>query len=155
MKSFFIFLISLIIGIIIGISVTIIEPDFIKPYFSVFSIGKLDSIEGKVIMKILEQDKLLLTVHTPQGATLATFNKKVSEIDLLVEKGDSVTLSLRKYKPFIKNPIIKSVKKGEQIEKEEEIEMLPETSESPTDIDKVDDNTLEIEKHDDEVVTTE
>ncbi len=155
MKSFFIFLISLIIGIVIGISVTIIEPDFIKPYLSGFSIGKLNSIEGYVIMKQLEQDKLLLTVHAPQGATLATFDKKVSEIDLLVEKGDSITLSLRKYKPFIKNPIIKSVKKGGQIEKEEETELSPDASESSTDIEKVDDNTLETEKHEDEDVTVE
>lgn len=57
---------------------------------------------------------MLLTVSTPQGALLATFTQQLSEIDLLVEERDEVTLGLAQYAPFIHDPVIKGVMKPDQ-----------------------------------------
>jgi len=42
---------------------------------------------------------------------LATFDKKVPEIDLLVAQGDSVTLGVQAYRPFIQEPDLLGVRK--------------------------------------------
>ncbi|MBI2369318.1 MAG: hypothetical protein HYV08_03620 [Deltaproteobacteria bacterium] len=58
-----------------------------------------------------EEDRLLLTVLTPRGAILATFRQKVAEIDLLVDVGDTLTLGLPRYEPFLADPRIERVRK--------------------------------------------
>jgi hypothetical protein len=55
----------------------------------------LGSVEGTVEAEQLEDGRLLLTLSTPNGVTLATFTKNIAEIDLLVEAGDRVTLAAR------------------------------------------------------------
>jgi hypothetical protein len=70
-------------------------------------------VEGRVTAELPEADRLLLTVSTQEGATLVTFNRKMKEIDLLVDAGDSVTLDLKYYSPFVTNPAILRVRKAE------------------------------------------
>ncbi len=57
------------------------------------------------------RDRLLLTVQTSQGSFLVTFKKKVAEIDLLVQQGDTLTLALRRYEPFVDEPAIERVRR--------------------------------------------
>jgi len=69
-------------------------------------------IEGTVIRKHHDQDRLLLTMTTETGeAILATFTLRVLEIGLLVDQGDTVTFKLRQYTPFVEDPEIKRVTK--------------------------------------------
>jgi hypothetical protein len=42
---------------------------------------------------------------------LATFTERVAEIDLLVAPGDTVTLGVPRYQPFVENPSFEGVKK--------------------------------------------
>lgn len=111
MKKKIIILIFLI-GVILGIGGTIFVPNLIAPYLPEVIHSKGTAVGGVVIAKQQKAAWLLLTVNTPQGAILATFKKKVAEIELLVEKGDTIVLLLREYKPFVDNPIIKQVTKG-------------------------------------------
>ena len=110
MKAWMIVLI-LLIGVALGVSGTILAPKLAGPYLPESFRAKTEVVEGEVDRKLREQDRLLLTVQTSQGTVLATFKQKVAEIDLLVQKGDTVTLALRRYEPFVENPAIERVRK--------------------------------------------
>jgi len=56
-------------------------------------------------------DRLLLTVQTSDGTILATFKKKITEIDLLVAEGDMLTLARTGYRAFMEDPPIGRVRK--------------------------------------------
>ena len=73
--------------------------------------GKYESLEGPVAAKQQQGDRLLLTVSTQAGAILATFKKRVDEINLLVEVGDTVAFDVPGYQPFMQNPDITRVAK--------------------------------------------
>jgi hypothetical protein len=103
----------LVVGIAIGVSAVLLGPDFIGPYLPQALRGEAVTVEGSVVEKQRKDSELLLTINTPQGALLATVRKKVTEVQLLVDKGDTVELVLRKYEPFIMDPKIKRVRKGE------------------------------------------
>ncbi len=104
---------SLLIGIALGIAGTILAPQVAGPYLPESFRTKKEVVEGEVERKLREQDRLLLTVQTSQGTVLAIFKKKVAEIDLLVQKGDTLTLALRRYEPFVEDPSIERVRKPE------------------------------------------
>ncbi len=108
-------IIILLLGIALGVVGMIYGPDYLEPYLpgGIGSIGSADGkdVEGKVVAKRPHNDKLQITVSTPEGASLVTFNRRVSEIDLLVNEGDYITLSLKKYEPFLTNPPIVKVRK--------------------------------------------
>lgn len=64
---------------------------------------------GVVITKQAEADRLILTVSTAEGTIFATFRAMVAEIGLLIQEGDSITLELREYTPFVDDPTIARV----------------------------------------------
>jgi hypothetical protein len=104
----------LLIGIALGIAGTIYAPQLAGPYLPEgFLVKKPETVEGEVVRKQREGDRLLLTVQTSQGTVLATFKKKVGEIDLLVQQGDTLTLALTRYEPFVDDPAIDRVRKQE------------------------------------------
>jgi hypothetical protein len=99
------------IGLILGILVTILLPDYVRPYIPQWVKGKEIVVKGTVAAKQKKEKALLLTVDTPDGVLLATFNKKVDEINLLVNEKDTIEFTLPKYMPFIDDPkIIRVVK---------------------------------------------
>ncbi len=111
MKPWLVFLI-LLVGIALGVVGTIFAPDVAGPYLhEAFRIKKAETIDGEVVRKLREGDRLLLTVQTSQGSFLVTFKKKVAEIDLLVQPGDTLTLALRRYEPFVDEPAIERVRR--------------------------------------------
>ena len=113
MKTWLIVLI-LLVGIALGVAGTIVAPDVAGPYLPEgFRVPKAETIDGEVVRKQREGVRLLLTVQTSQGAVLATFKKKVAEIDLLIQQGDTVTLALSRYEPFVEDPAIERVRKQE------------------------------------------
>lgn len=112
MKAWLLLLIF-VIGVALGVSGTYLAPDYILPYLPEVLKGKSVTVEGTVIEKELKQASLLLTINTSQGALLATFKKKVEKIGLLINKGDTIEFAIRKYEPFVEDPVIKRVKKGE------------------------------------------
>jgi hypothetical protein len=98
-------------GLVAGVLLATIGPPVVQPYLPAMLRGKVESVEGKVTRKQREDGRLLLTLVTPRGAILATFTKKVAEVDLLVAEGDTVTLGLRRLEPFVDDPVIQSVRK--------------------------------------------
>jgi hypothetical protein len=70
-------------------------------------------VKGAVVKKQAKPNRLLLTISSKEGAILATFKKKIAEISLLVDEGDSITLSVKEYDPFVTDPPILRVNKPE------------------------------------------
>lgn len=105
---------TLFIGLILGGLAVYFGPRVLDPYLpnSLQEGGKV-GISGTVVAKRVEGDRLLLTVAAQQGAVLVTFRKKVSEIELLVQEGDTVTLDVQDYRPFMDDPGLRAVRKPE------------------------------------------
>ncbi len=107
-RGFLVFL----IGVALGVAGTVFLPDLLAPYLPQSLRGSEEAVAGLVTAKERQDDKLLLTVDSPSGAVLATFSKKVAEISLLVDEGDSVTLAVRLAEPFVNDPTIRQVQKA-------------------------------------------
>ena len=105
----------LFVGLLFGVLGTVFVPSLVRPYLPAALRGTTEQIDGSVFKKQLEEGenaRLLLSVDTEHGAVLATFTRKVSEIDMLVDEGDRVTLDVAGYAPFISDPIVAGVQKG-------------------------------------------
>ena len=107
-------LLTFVFGFALGIAAAVLTPRFLGPLLPAGLSSGPESVEGTVVRRQRDQERLLLTINTAQGAALATFTEKVAEIDLLVEEGDSVTLGLGVYEPFVENPPIHAVRKAER-----------------------------------------
>ena len=106
-----IFLIVFLLGLGIGLSAPSFAPQYLGPYFPKVTKSSKHHVEGTVVRKQTESDRVLLTISAKEGAILATFQKKVTEISLLVEEGDTVALDIRVYAPFVNDPPILRVQK--------------------------------------------
>jgi len=105
------FVVTFLVGLALGITGTVLGPRLLEPYLPSAIRGDLEGIEGAVMSKQRKGDRLLLTVQTSEGAILATFKKKLMEIDLLVAEGDMLTLARTGYRAFMKDPAIGRVRK--------------------------------------------
>jgi len=107
-------LIVFVLGVIVGLLLAFFVPPLIQGWLPEGMTGAKSATTGTVVAKRLEQDRLLLTIESADGAVLATFKQRVPEIDLLVDKGDRVTLGITTYEPFVEDPKILGVKKADQ-----------------------------------------
>lgn len=101
----------LILGILLGIGGTLFLPRLARSLLPEAIRGSPEVVAGLVVKERREPERVLLTLKTPRGAILAIFQENVTEVDLLVDQGDSVVLALRRYEPFVRNPEITGVKK--------------------------------------------
>ena len=100
----------LLLGVLVGVAAAVLLPGFRDRLLP--DRLRADPTEGAIAEKRLEEGRLLLTLVTDDGAVLATFTQRLSEIDLLVAKGDTVGLSLDGYRPFVEDPEIVRVRKA-------------------------------------------
>ena len=101
---------TLVVGIGIGVAGSVLGPVAVSRALpNVF--GRPPLIEGQILKKQREANRLLLKVQTDQGPVLATFTSKVAEIDLLVEPGDVVLLGLPPNQTFVDDPPLERVKR--------------------------------------------
>jgi len=106
--------IAFLIGVAIGVTGTLLVPRYLGSYLPAGLGGGGETLEGPVLGKRQEEGRLLLTVDAQQGAALATFSERVAEIDLLVDVGDTITLGVTGYEPFIDDPAFRGVRKATQ-----------------------------------------
>lgn len=92
------------LGLGLGISAPLLVSRYLDPYFPDFLKEALHPLEGSVLHKQRQQDRLLITITTQDGTFLATFQRQVQKIDLLIEERDLVTLDVREYEPFVNDP---------------------------------------------------
>lgn len=103
-----------LIGILLGVLGTIYLPAYVRPLLPEWAAGRSVVVTGTVTAKQRKDAALLLTVETPSGVLLATFKKKVDEIDLLINETDTIEFTLAAYKPFVDDPRIVRVTKKQQ-----------------------------------------
>ncbi len=103
-----------ILGLVLGILAVVFLPGYVRPYIPDWAAGKTTVVKGTVTAKQKKDTALLLTVNTPDGVLLATFTRKVDEINLLVNEKDTLEFTLAKYAPFIDDPKIVRVVKEQQ-----------------------------------------
>ncbi len=103
---------GLILGFIAGAVAAVVAPSWWQSLVpdALFPGGAMQS---RVLGKSREEGRLLLKLETDGGVLLATFTQKVEEIDLLVDKGDAVTLRAERYEPFLTDPRLDRVTKSE------------------------------------------
>lgn len=100
-------------GALIGFLIAVLFRPLFQPMVAEILRDEADRTEGRVVGKRLQGERLLLTVDASEGTILATFGKKVEEIDMLVEEGDLVTLGVSRYEPFVEDPPVLAVRKQE------------------------------------------
>lgn len=100
-------------GVLVGFLVAVLFRPLVQPMVGELLRDEADRTEGRVVGKRLQGKRLLLTVDAAEGTILATFEKKVEEIDMLVEEGDLVTLGVPRYEPFVADPPVLAVRKQE------------------------------------------
>ncbi len=104
--------ITLLVGFVLGVLTAIVARPYLGRNLEEAVSGRRESVAGLVTVKQRQGDRLLLTIVTRDGASLATFEKMAAEINLLVEEGDTVALGLRGgYEPFLQDPDIRGVRK--------------------------------------------
>lgn len=102
----------LLIGVLVGIAGTILVPRYLGPHLPLVQDSRLQ-VEGTVLEKQQEEGRLLLTLDSERGAMLVTFRQRVPELNLLISRGDRVTVGVKEYRPFAQDPRLVGVKKGE------------------------------------------
>jgi hypothetical protein len=95
-------------GILVGVAAAIFVPRWVAPYLPSF-LGGGAGVEGEVVEKVSEPDRILVKVATADGLVLATFTQNLKELDLLIGQGDSITLGLDGYEPLVENPEVARV----------------------------------------------
>ena len=128
-------------GLVVGILGTVFLPRLAAPYLPDALRGEQQEVTGIVEAKSVEVDRLLLTIGSEAGAMLVTYTKNVTEIDLLIDVGDSVVFLVEEYAPFIEDARIRRVMKRDQVIEPEPIaepvsepitKVQPATSDSST-----------------------
>ena len=102
----------LLAGVAIGVAGVLLLPRYLGPYLSGVPGFEKTEIRGQVVDSERQEERLLLTVDSRQGALLVTFRQKVDEIALLVAEGDSIFLQAREFAPFLEGPDLVGVRKG-------------------------------------------
>ncbi len=125
-------LFALLAGIVLGVTGAVLAPPLVSPHLPRSITAGSDQVVGEVVAKSKEVDRLLVTVSGERGAVLVTVTKRIKEIDLLVEVGDSVTLVMSAYKPFVKDPAIAGVRKAARAAQETEVMERAATPGAPT-----------------------
>src|SRR5216684_5680296 len=111
MKGWLILSFTLAIGIALGVGAMTKGPALVAPYLPKSISGQSERIDGEVVRKQREGNRLLLKVATAQGPMLVTFTQKVAELDLLLEPGETVTLITTGYATFVEDPTLERVKR--------------------------------------------
>jgi len=99
----------LALGVTVGVAGTVWLPGLAGPYLPGWMRGGGATVDGTVVEKQREEGRLLLTVDTDRGAVLATFERRIPELDLLIAEGDLVTLQMEEYRPFVEEPTLAGV----------------------------------------------
>jgi hypothetical protein len=98
--------IAFLVGLGLGLSGPMLASRYANPYLPSFLKETVHPLEGSVRHKQHEQNRLLITITTPEGTILATFQQQIPEINLLIEERDLVTLDVQRYQPFVTDPTV-------------------------------------------------
>ncbi len=106
-----------LVGVVVGAAGATLFPHYAGEYLGgVFTPSAV--VEGQVVEKESQAERIVLKVTTAEGVLLASFTENRPDIDLLVEPGASIRLGANRYQPFLENPTILSVREPAQAPKD-------------------------------------
>ena len=112
MRGWIILILTLVVGAALGVAGTIYVPPRVDPYLPNQLRLKSRVVEGQVLQKQRDGNRVLVKVQTDQGVSLAAFSKRAAEVDLLIEPGATIALSLPDDAPVVDDPTIERVKRA-------------------------------------------
>ena len=110
MRGWLILICTFLVGAAVGVGLANRGPALIAPYLPKAVSRPGEHIEGQVIRKQRDGNRLLVKITTAQGPMLVTFTQKVADLDVLLDAGDTVTLIAPGYATFVDDPILERVK---------------------------------------------
>src|SRR5436189_970149 len=110
MRGWLILLGTFVVGMVVGFGAANRGPALIAPYWPKAASGSGERIEGQVVRKQRDGNRLLVKITTAQGPMLVTFTQKVADLDVLLDAGDTVTLVTEGYSTFVEDPSLERVR---------------------------------------------
>src|SRR5215471_1609888 len=110
MRGWIVLIGTFLVGVVGGVGLANKGPALIAPYLPKAASGPGEHIEGYVVRKQRDGNRLLVKVTTAQGPMLVTFTQKVADLEVLLDAGDTVTLLTPAYATFVEDPILERVK---------------------------------------------
>src|SRR5437667_8016364 len=99
-----------LVGVVVGVGLANRGPALTTPYLPKSARGPGQHIEGQVVRKQRDGNRLLVKITTAQGPMLVTFTQKVADLDVLLDAGDTVTLVTEGYSTFVEDPSLERVR---------------------------------------------
>jgi len=109
-RGWLILICTFLVGAAVGVGLANRGPALIAPYLPKAVSGPGEHIEGQVIRKQRDGNRLLVKITTAQGPMLVTFTQKVADLDVLLDAGDTMTLVTPRYATFVDGPLLERVK---------------------------------------------
>ncbi len=111
MRGWVILLGTFLVGLVVGVGIAQKGTALVASYLPRGVSGAPgERLDGQVVRKQRDGNRLLVKVSTPQGPLLATFTEKVADLDVLLDSGDTVTLLTHGYATFVEDPVLERVK---------------------------------------------
>ncbi len=110
MRGWLILICTFLVGAIVGGGLANRGSTLIASYLPKAVSRAGEHIEGQVVRKQRDGNRLLVKITTAQGPMLVTFTQKVADLDVLLDAGDTVTLITPGYATFVDDPILERVK---------------------------------------------
>src|SRR5438045_8647802 len=111
MRGWVVLISTLIIGMALGFGVATKGSALLSAYLPKSLNGPGERIEGEVVRKQRDGNRLLVKITTTQGPALVTFTQKVADLDVLLDPGDTLTLASAGYATFIDDPVLERVQR--------------------------------------------
>ncbi len=109
-----ILIVTLAVGFVLGVGAAMRGPEFIAPYIPKSVGGSGEHLDGQVVRKQRDGNRLLVKVTTTQGPMLVSFTQKAADLDVLLDPGDTVTFITKGYATFVDDPGVERVKGSER-----------------------------------------
>jgi len=113
-KGWLILIVTLAVGFVLGVGAAMRGPEFIAPYLPKSVSGTGERLDGQVVRKQRDGNRLLVKVATAQGPMLVSFTQKAADLDVLLDPGDTVTFITKGYATFVDDPGVERVKGSER-----------------------------------------
>ena len=112
MRGWLVLTVTLAVGVALGIGVATKGRELVGSYLPGPMLRGNERIEAKVVRKLRDGNRLLMKVNTAEGPKLLVFTEKSADLDVLLDPGDTVTLTAKGHGTFLEDPILDKVMDG-------------------------------------------
>jgi len=106
---------TLIIGIVLGLGIAMKGPGLFSGSQPKAINGPGERIEGEVVRKQRDGNRLLVKITTLQGPALVTFAQKAADLEVPLDPGDTLILVSTGHATFIDDPVLERVQRRDTL----------------------------------------